>query len=116
FQAARAAATSGRSCSLACTIFFEADALGGEEAPHRAIPDMDAAAPPLRPELLQRQVRSRRNPLQQPTPFLLQPRVVITTHRLCAQAAALAPDPNPSGSATGVAAAARPARLIPARA
>src|ERR1044071_2106796 len=42
FHPVRAAAMSGRSCSAACTIFFEADALGGEEPPYRAVADMDA--------------------------------------------------------------------------
>src|SRR5260370_2210863 len=54
FQAARASATSGRSCSLACTIFFKADALGGEETPHRPLPDIDAPPPKLGADLFQR--------------------------------------------------------------
>src|SRR5712691_10452899 len=95
FQAARAAATSGRSCSLACTIFFEADALGSEKPPHRAIPDMDAAGGKFGPDLLQRQVRNCRDPLQQPGPLALQPRIAIAAHRLGANPAALAPYPNP---------------------
>src|SRR5229473_2578359 len=72
-QAARAAATSGRSCSLACTIFFEADVLGGEEPPYRAIADMLAARGKFGADLLQRQVGNRGNPFQQPQAFLLQP-------------------------------------------
>src|SRR5258708_30990281 len=95
FQAARAAATSGRSCSLACTIFFEADALGGEEAPHRAVPDMQAAAGKLGADLLQRQVRNRPDPLQQPGPLALQARVVIAPHRPGWKPAALPPNRNP---------------------
>src|SRR6266446_3254899 len=101
FHAARAAATSGRSCSLACTIFFEADPLGGEQPPHRPVPDMDAALGKLGPDLLQRQIRNRRDPPQQPVPLILQARVVIATHRLGRQAAALAPYPNPLDYRTG---------------
>src|SRR5690242_11771654 len=80
-QATRAAAISGRSCSLACTIFFKADALGGEKPPHRAIPDNLAAAGELATKLLKRQVCSLANPLQQPLPFLLQARAVVAAHR-----------------------------------
>src|ERR1700704_5786144 len=74
-QAARAAATSGRSCSLACTIFFEADVFGGEEPPHRAIADRLAARGKLRADLFQRRGGGgpRGDPLQQPDPLLLQP-------------------------------------------
>src|SRR6185436_6883571 len=82
FHASRAAATSGRSCSLACTIFFEADAFGGKEPPYRAVADMLAAGGKLGPDLLQRQIGKRGDPLQQPVSFLLQPRAVVAAHRL----------------------------------
>src|SRR6266542_1038909 len=95
FHAVRASATSDRSCSAACTIFFEADVLGGKEPPHRAVADLDATLRKLGPDLLQRQIRDRFDPLQQPGPLAPQARVVVTTHRLGAQAAALAPYPNP---------------------
>src|SRR5579863_2252772 len=70
-HAARAAATSGRSCSLACTIFLEADVLGGKEPPHRPVADMLAASGKFGADLLQRQVGNRGDPLQQPQAFLL---------------------------------------------
>jgi hypothetical protein len=35
-QARRFAATSGRSCSLACAVFFEGHGMAIEETPHRA--------------------------------------------------------------------------------
>src|ERR1700730_2469545 len=95
-QAARASATSGRSCSLACTIFFEADALGGEEPPHRPVADMDAPVGQLGADLFQRQIWNRRDPRQQPSPLALQPRAVIAAHRFGDKPAALAPNPNPS--------------------
>src|SRR4030088_2006915 len=80
-QAARAAATSGRSCSLACTIFFEADVFGGEEPPHRAIADRLAARGKLGADLFQRQLGSRRDPLLQPDPPLLHPWVAVVADR-----------------------------------
>src|SRR4051812_45772544 len=92
---ARAAATSGRSCSLACTIFFEADALGGEEPPHRAVADRLAASGKLGADLLQRQVGNRGDPLQQPIPIRLQARAVIAAHRLGGEPALLAPGVYP---------------------
>src|SRR5713226_8766713 len=82
FQAARASATSGRSCSLACTIFFKADALGGKEPPHRPVADMQTASGQLGADLFQRQIWNRRDPRQQPSPLALQPRAVVATHRL----------------------------------
>src|SRR6266545_4708738 len=80
FQAARASATSGRSCSLACTIFFEADALGSKEPPYRSIPDMLAPLGKLGADLLQRQVGHRGDPLQEPDPLVFQSRFVIAAH------------------------------------
>src|SRR5438105_4731960 len=71
-QAARAAATSGRCCSLACTIFFKADALGGKEPPHRPVADLFAAAGKLGTDLLQRQVGNRGDPFQEPRTLILQ--------------------------------------------
>src|SRR5262245_63771639 len=40
FHCARRRATSGRSCSLACRLFFEADALVLEEVPDRVVADL----------------------------------------------------------------------------
>src|SRR5216684_8212190 len=40
---ARRRATAGRSCSLASTVFFEAQLLGLNEIPHRPIIDLEAA-------------------------------------------------------------------------
>src|SRR2546421_11527838 len=42
FHCARRLATSGRSCSLACRLFFEADAFVLEEVPDRKVADFDA--------------------------------------------------------------------------
>ena len=94
-QAARAAATSGRSCSLACTIFFEADPLGGKETPHRPVADMDAASGKRRPDLLQGQIGRRRDQRQQPLAFLSQTRAAIASHRPGDKPAFALPGVNP---------------------
>src|SRR5712692_627060 len=94
-HAARAAATSGRSCSAACTVFFEADTFPGVEPPHRSVADADAALLQLVADLLQRQVRSHFDPLQKPGPLALQARTVIAAHGLRRHAAGVLPAPNP---------------------
>src|SRR5215471_15321034 len=72
-HAARAAATSGRSCSAARTLFFEADAVAVEEAPNRSKPRLlltliEQAAP----DLFQRQIGFTPHQLKQPYLVLLQ--------------------------------------------
>src|SRR5690348_12465368 len=94
-HAARAAATSGRSCSLACTIFFEADALGGKEPPHRSVADMLAAGGELGADLLECQVGSRGDPLKQPSPLRFQSGAAIATHRLGHKPPFIAPGIHP---------------------
>ena len=56
-QACRRRATSGRSCSAACAVFFEADAAAVEEAPKAADPDRNAALSQPRLQLGQGHVR-----------------------------------------------------------
>jgi hypothetical protein len=53
---ARAAAMSGRSCSVARTIFFKGDLLLGEKAPNRAVANMDMTRRKLAPYVMQRQI------------------------------------------------------------
>lgn len=75
FNSARAAATSGRSCSAACRVFFEGDVVTFVEAPDRANTGfvlLHGAQP--RTNLLKRQVRLRGNQIEQPLPVLLEPR------------------------------------------
>src|ERR1700731_4166149 len=87
FQAIRASATSGRSCSAACAVFFEADALGGKEPPYRPVADLHPGPAPPPPPHLQRQIGPRLDPLQQPGPILpFQARAALATHRLGGQA------------------------------
>src|SRR5579862_975119 len=89
-HSSRARATSGRCCSAACTVFFEADAFGLEEAPHRSVADLVTASRQLFADLLEREVRHRLDPMQQPHPLTLQPGVAIATHRLGRHTAGLA--------------------------
>src|ERR1700730_13243515 len=75
FSSARAAATSGRSCSAACSVFFEADAVTLVEAPHRAgcgFQLLVGAKP--RANLIERQIGLRRNEIEQPLAMLLKRR------------------------------------------
>jgi len=56
FHCSRRLATSGRSCSEACKLFFEADAFVVEQTPHRTVARRNAAFLQLGNELAQRQV------------------------------------------------------------
>src|SRR5512145_461665 len=97
FSAARPAATSGRSCSAACSVFFEGDVVTVEEAPDRA----DAGlllflrAQP-RADLLKRQVWLRHGQLDEPLLVLLQRRAAVTCARLGIDASRLPPAIGPT--------------------
>src|SRR6266850_2693222 len=99
-QSARAWATSGRSCSAACTVFFKPVVLTLEEAPDRAIAHLHAPMLQLTPKLFQRQIRLRSDPRQKPFPFIVQPRSVIATHGLGRYAARLLPAIDPTDHRT----------------
>src|SRR5580700_2127215 len=51
----RRRATSGRSRSLATTVFFEAELLGLDEVPHRTVIDLEAAIGQLAHQTAQRE-------------------------------------------------------------
>src|SRR5262249_55463488 len=55
-QASRALFTSGRSCSAACAIFFQRDAVALEEKPERPDSDAHAALPKLCLKFGERQI------------------------------------------------------------
>jgi hypothetical protein len=57
FHWARRRATSGRSCSLARRLFFEADPVAAEEAPERAAAGGDALLGSQGVNLVKRQIR-----------------------------------------------------------
>jgi hypothetical protein len=66
-QAARAAATSGRSCSAACWVFFSRQAMGQEEAAERRAAGLDTTAGQADAELFDGQIRLGRQ--QRPHPL-----------------------------------------------
>src|ERR1700682_303764 len=71
----RSASMSGRSCSAAETIFFKGDLLLGEEAPNRAIADVDMARGKLAPYAVKRQIRRRGDAGEQPVSLIFETRV-----------------------------------------
>src|SRR5712692_8519648 len=71
---ARRRATSGRSCSLASTVFFEAQPLGVDEVPDRAIIDLETP----RGELDHKPAQGE-GPLSNPFP---QPGLMLVPDRL----------------------------------
>src|SRR6202162_3363729 len=76
----RRRATSGRSCSRACTVFFEAQPLGVNKVPHRAIIDLEAAPGEFDHQPTQGEVRLA-NPLAQPCRMLVPDRFgLVPTH------------------------------------
>src|SRR5207249_1953531 len=80
FSLARAAATSGRSCSAACRVFFEGDRVTIIEAPDRGRSGLQLflRAEP-RADLLQRQVRLGRDKIEQPLLMRLERRAVMAS-------------------------------------
>src|SRR5277367_2115384 len=84
---ARRLATSGRSCSLACRLFFEADPFVLEEVPDRVVADLDPALRQLPKECPQGHVRRLAQSPQQPVTFPCQRIGPVATHRLGRHAA-----------------------------
>src|ERR1700733_5568365 len=80
FSAARAAATSGRSCSAACRVFFERNLLTIVEAPDRARSNLELlrAADP-QADVIERQVRLRGDKIEQPLLMLVQRRAAMAS-------------------------------------
>src|SRR5262249_6123379 len=70
----RARATSARSCSAACRLFFESDVVMLEEAPHRAAAARNLVPVHRQNRLVQGQVWPSRNQTQQKICMLLQRR------------------------------------------
>jgi hypothetical protein len=93
-QRRRARATSGRICSLACSIFLTADRVSLEEAPDRGTVASDPPLVHRCNHFLQRQIRLLGNESQQPGRVLLQRRCA-PSGRLCRDATGLAPALQP---------------------
>src|ERR1700674_1457775 len=95
FSAARAAATSGRSCSAACRVFFERDLVTIVEAPDRARSNLEllrAAEPQA--DVIKRQVRLRGDKIEQPLLMLVQRRAAMAGAGLVLNAAGVRPAPD----------------------
>jgi hypothetical protein len=67
FQSMRAAATSSRSCSAACAVFFKTHSMPLEEPPHRGRADAEPAIAKRVTHLHQGYVRRRRYRVQDPS-------------------------------------------------
>src|ERR1700675_4069938 len=65
-HALRAAATSGRSCSAACRLFFKGEAQVAKEPEDRGLSDSHLLLRQSSLKFAQREVGSRRNPLRDP--------------------------------------------------
>src|SRR3984893_3695560 len=105
FSAARAAATSGRSCSAGCRVFFERDLVTIVEAPDRARSNLEllGAAEP-QADVIKRQVRLRGDKIEQPLLMLVQRRAAMASAGLGLDAAGRRPalDPAVRRRGTGV--------------
>jgi len=97
FSSARAAATSGRSCSAACRVFFERDVVAFVEAPDRG---RTGFQPLLGPEpcanLFERQVRLRCNQIEQPLAMRLERRAAVARAGQCCHTARRRPAFDPA--------------------
>src|SRR6185295_5393573 len=82
FHQARRRAMSGRSCSLANTVFFEADPGRPQEPPEGVARHLDAALVQFAEQRMQGQIRLLGQSSQQPRPFAVQlADTRPTTHR-----------------------------------
>src|ERR1700730_9080521 len=104
FSAARAAATSGRSCSAACRVFFERNLLTIVEAPYRARSNLELlrAADP-QADVIERQVRLRGDKIEQPLLMLVQRRAAMASAGLGLDAAGRRPALDPADRRRGTA-------------
>src|SRR3954471_11175824 len=108
----RAWATSGRSCSLACRVFFERQLVGSEKPVHRTQPDGDPARDRKRTaDLLQGQVGLLGNQLEHPRSVLAQPGATVAAHRARPRLALGPPALRPANGAAD--ADIKPCRRLP---
>src|SRR6266404_9707978 len=96
-HAVRAAATSGRSCSAARTLFFEADAVAVEEPPDRPQPRLLLTLiEQTALDLFQRQIGFMPNQLKQPVLVFLQRRSALALDRSGLKTPGLPPALHPA--------------------
>src|ERR1039457_7053560 len=115
FSAARAAATSGRSCSAACRVFFKRDLVTIVEAPDRARSNLELLrATEPQADVIKRQVRLRGDKIEQPLLMLVQRRAAMAGAGLGLDAAGRRPAIEPADRRRG-ADVPPPARCHPPR-
>src|SRR6516225_10788795 len=88
-HALRAAATSGRSCSAACRLFFKSEAQMAKEAENRGLADSHILVRQSSLELSQRDVRPCAEPSRNPIPVPFQSITFVTTKLLGTDAPAV---------------------------
>src|ERR1700736_4875179 len=102
FSAARAAATSGRSCSAACRVFFERDLLTIVEAPDRARSNLELLrAVEPQADVIERQIRFRGDKIEQPLLMLVQRRAAMASAGFGLDAAGRRPALDPADRRRG---------------
>ena len=99
-QRRRDRATSARSCSAACRLFFKRDLVSGKKPPERGAATRDASLAHRDKHLVQRQIRLLRDQGEQPIRLLLQRRSTSAT-RYGRGASVVVPAPQPFDRRTG---------------
>src|SRR5262245_20668075 len=101
-SSARAAATSGRSCSAARRVFFEGNVVTIVECPDRAYCGLHLLlGPQPRTDLVERQIRLLGDECEQPLLMLLERRAGVAGARLCRDATGLGPALDPADRRRG---------------
>src|SRR5271168_2751732 len=102
FSSARAAATSGRSCSAACRVFFERDVVAFVEPPDRGRAGFQPLLG-LEPcaNLFERQVRLCGDQIKQPLPMRLKRRTAVARAGQCRYTARCRPALDPADCGRG---------------
>src|SRR5674476_449359 len=97
FSSARAAATSGRSCSAACSVFFKRDAVSIVKSPDRGSADLKffGRCEP-RADLVECQIGLSGHQIEQPLLMLLERRVAMAGARLRRDATGCPPKIHPA--------------------
>src|SRR5262245_13325272 len=101
-SSARAAATSGRSCSAARRVFFEGNVVTIVECPDRAYCGLQLLlGPQPRADLVERQIRLLGDECEQPLLMLPERRAGVAGARLCRDATSLGPALDPADRRRG---------------
>jgi hypothetical protein len=95
FHCRRRLATSGRSCSLASAVFFEAQSFAMHEGPHRPIADPNATLGQLLLQSPQRQLRLLGDAGVDKVTMGFKQNRLVSTHLCRRDAARLAQAPDP---------------------